>query len=61
MNTESKDEYSENILEEVRRVKREIAAEYGNDVHRMAEALRKEQAESGRTYVDPPARKKKVV
>jgi ParB-like chromosome segregation protein Spo0J len=49
------------ILEEAYRIKYELAAKYGYDPKRIGEAIRKIEAESGRTYVNPPARKKKVI
>jgi hypothetical protein len=45
------------IVEEVRRIKEEHAAQYGYDVRKMAEALRRQQSESGRkivSFVRPP-------
>ncbi|MEQ8847554.1 hypothetical protein [Botrimarina sp.] len=35
--------------EEIRAIKRKLAAEFGFDVHRIAEDIRRRQAESGRT------------
>ena len=42
--------------DEVRAIRRELAARSGNDVHRIAEETRQRQRESGRTYVSLPAR-----
>lgn len=49
---ESKDE----VLTEVRRIKEELAAALGFDVHRIAEEARREQALSGRTILSPPTK-----
>ena len=45
------------IIDEVRRIKREIAAEFNYDVHALGEHLRQLQRESGRTYVTLPPRR----
>lgn len=45
------------IIEEVRRVKREIAAEFNYDIHALCEYLRQRERESGRTYVTLPPRR----
>ena len=39
------------IVEEVRRIKEEIAAQYGYDVRKLGEALKRRQAEGGRNVV----------
>ena len=48
------------IVEEVRRIKEQIAAQYGNDVRKLGEALKRQQAEGGRNVVSfakrPPVR-----
>ena len=40
------------IVEEIRRYRKEHAAKYGNDIHRIFEALREKERTSGRTYVN---------
>ena len=40
------------VMAEVHRVKDGIAEDYGYDIRKMIEALRKEQAEGGRRVVD---------
>lgn len=44
------------IVEEVRRVRDEYAAQFDYDVRRIAEDLRRRQQESGREYVTLPPR-----
>ena len=41
------------IVTEVRRHRKEYAAEYGNDLKRIVEALRKRERESKRTLLNP--------
>ncbi len=41
------------IVAEVRRHRKEHAAEYGNDLKRIVEALRKRERESERTLLNP--------
>ena len=41
------------IVDEVRRHRKEHAAEYGNDFNRIVEALRKQERESQRTVLNP--------
>jgi len=43
--------YSDSVLEELWRVKDENGAQYGWDIHRMAEALREAQKREGRRVV----------
>lgn len=43
--------------EEIRAIKRKLAAEFDFDVHRIAEDLRRRQAVSGRTYVTRPPKR----
>jgi translation elongation factor EF-4 len=40
------------IVEEVRRYRKEHAAKYGNDIHRICKALRENQKESKRRVVN---------
>ncbi len=40
------------IVEEIRRYRSEHAAKYGNDIHRICEALREEARRSGRKLVN---------
>jgi hypothetical protein len=42
--------------DEIRAVRRELAAHLGNDIHRIAEETRRRQRESGRIYISLPAR-----
>ncbi len=42
--------------EEIRAIRRELAARFGNDIHRIAEETRRRQRESGRTYILLPKR-----
>jgi hypothetical protein len=42
--------------DEIRAVRRELAAGLDNDIHRIAEETRRRQRESGRTYISLPAR-----
>jgi hypothetical protein len=39
------------IVEEVRRIRAEIAAEHGNDLHRLFEDARRRQGSDGRRFV----------
>lgn len=41
------------IVEEVRRYRKEHAAQYGNDLNRIVEALRKKERESTRIQLNP--------
>lgn len=41
------------IVAEVRRHRKEHAAEHGNDLKRIVEALRKQERESQRTVLNP--------
>jgi hypothetical protein len=41
--------------DEIRAARRELAARFGNDLHRIAQETRRRQQESGRTYVSLPA------
>ncbi len=49
--------YKDEIVEEVRRVKEEIAAEYGYDIEAMFRALREKQQRNGRNVVSPAPRR----
>jgi len=40
------------IVEEIRRYRKEHAAKYGNDIHRICEALRENQKKSKRKVVN---------
>ena len=44
------------IVKEVREYRRRHAAKYGNDVHKICEALRKLENDSTRKVVERPAR-----
>ena len=41
------------IISEVRRARKALAAEHGNDLRRIAEALRARERQSGRKVLDP--------
>ena len=41
----------DSVIEEVRRIKNEIAAEYGNDVRKLGQAIQEEQRREGRTVI----------
>jgi len=41
------------IVEEVRRYRKEHAAQYGNDLARIVEALRKKERESNHVQLNP--------
>ncbi len=49
--------YKDEIVEEVRRIKEEHAAEYGYDIEAMCRALRAKQKKSGRKVVSPAPRR----
>lgn len=42
--------------EEIRQIKRQLAAQFDNDLHRIAEETRRRQRESGRKVVTRPPR-----
>jgi hypothetical protein len=42
--------------EVIREIRRKLSAEFGNDLHRIAEETRRRQRESGRKIVAPPER-----
>ena len=44
------------IVEETRRIKEQVAAQYGYDVRALAQALRKEQQKGGRKVVSLPSK-----
>lgn len=43
--------HEDDVLKEVRRIKEEIAAEHGYDVHALARVLREEEGKDGRKLV----------
>jgi hypothetical protein len=45
------------IVEEIHRVRDELAASLGDDLHAICEDIRKKEAASGRTLVTRPPRK----
>jgi hypothetical protein len=50
------------IVEEIRRHRKEHAAQYGNDLARIAAALKEKERASGREYLNPgPKRLEKKV
>lgn len=42
--------------DEIRAIRRELAARSGNDVHRIAEETRQRQLDSGHTFISLPGR-----
>lgn len=46
----------DSITEDIRAIRRKLAAEFGNDVSRILADVRKKQSESGRVYVKLPKR-----
>jgi hypothetical protein len=42
--------------EEIRAIRRELAARFGNDLHRIAEETRRRQRDSGKEYISLPKR-----
>lgn len=44
-------DYPDPIVDEVRAIRRQMDAEYGHDLKRLFEYLRRRERESGRTYV----------
>ncbi|MGR0480178.1 MAG: hypothetical protein ACTFAL_01905 [Candidatus Electronema sp. V4] len=44
---------NDQIVEEIRRVRKEHAAQYGNDLNRIAEAFREKERTSGRIRLNP--------
>ena len=40
--------------DEIRAIRRKLAAEFGNDLHRIAEETRRRQRESGREFLTLP-------
>ena len=51
--------WKDEIVEEVRRVREELAARFNHDITAIVENARKEQAASGRKVVSFPPRKPK--
>lgn len=51
--------WKDEIVEEVRRVREELAARFNYDITAIVENARKEQAASGRKVASPPPRKPK--
>lgn len=49
--------FDDPIVEEIRRYRQEHAAKYGNDIHRICEALREQQKKSKRKVVNFGPRK----
>ena len=45
-----------NPTDEIKAIRRKLAAKFDNDVHRIAEDLRLREMASGRTYVSLPSR-----
>ncbi len=44
------------IVEEIRRIRRQLSEECGHDVRRFGEMIRERQRKSGREYIPPPER-----
>jgi hypothetical protein len=45
------------ITEEIRAIRRELAAKFGNDLRAITEDLRRQEATSGRKYIQLPRRR----
>ena len=45
--------FEDPIVEEVRRYRKEHAAKYGNDIHRIFEAFRKQERNAGHDFLNP--------
>ena len=59
----SNDKWTDPIVEEVHQIRREIAAEFGNDLDACFRHIRERQEEarkSGRAIISPPPRAKKA-
>ncbi len=48
-------------IEEIKAIRRKLAAKFDNDVRRIGEDLRRQQRESGKTYVTLPKREPVIV
>jgi hypothetical protein len=48
------------IIQEIREIRHQLAAQQGNDVHRIGEELRRRQMESGRRVVRLPKREPEI-
>jgi hypothetical protein len=44
------------IVEEIRAIRHQLAAQFDNNIHRIAEDLQRKERESGRKYVTLPPR-----
>jgi hypothetical protein len=42
--------------DEIRSIRQALAAKFDNDIHRIGEDIRRQQRESGRTYISLPKR-----
>ena len=42
--------------DEIRAIRQALAAKFDNDIHRIGEDIRRQQRESGRTYITLPRR-----
>ena len=42
--------------DEIREIRRKLAAQFNNDLHLIAEDIRRQERESGRTYITLPKR-----
>jgi hypothetical protein len=47
---------SDSITEEIRRIRRDLAAQFGNDLDLIIADIQKREATDGRTYVSLPPR-----
>jgi hypothetical protein len=45
--------FDDPIVEEIRRYRKEHAAKYGNDIHRIFEAFRELEKKSGHGFLNP--------
>jgi hypothetical protein len=48
--------WTDPIVEEIRTYRRQLAEQFGNDVHKICEDIRQRERDSGREYVSLPPR-----
>lgn len=53
--------YLDSITEEIRRIRRELAAKFDNDIARIGADLRRQQAEGSRRVIQLPPREPRVI
>ena len=56
-NWEEQQMMNDQIVKEIRRVRKEHAAQHGNDLNRIAEAFREKERTSGRVQLNPLEKK----